>query len=115
MVWEAARATCAAPAFFKRISIGVSPLAEEFIDGGLGCNNPTLVLLQEAKLAFPGRHIACIISIGSGAVQTIAIPKPSLFQKMLPTDVISAMKKIAADCQQVSENAARRFSGAEGV
>lgn len=35
-IWEAARATSAAPAYFKRIKVG----SEELIDGGLGANNP---------------------------------------------------------------------------
>jgi len=35
-IWEAARATSAAPNFFKRIEIG---RAQPYIDGGLGRNN----------------------------------------------------------------------------
>jgi len=35
-VWEAARATSAAPAYFKPFAIG----KYELIDGGLGANNP---------------------------------------------------------------------------
>jgi len=40
-IWEAARATSAAPMFFKSITIGQAGMTEEFIDGGLGANNPT--------------------------------------------------------------------------
>ncbi|KIM42400.1 hypothetical protein M413DRAFT_43952, partial [Hebeloma cylindrosporum] len=40
-IWEAARATSAAPTFFKRIEIG---RAQPFIDGGLGRNNPSRVV-----------------------------------------------------------------------
>lgn len=35
-VWEAARATSAAPAYFKPQTVG----DDEFVDGGLGANNP---------------------------------------------------------------------------
>ncbi|KDR66798.1 hypothetical protein GALMADRAFT_29105, partial [Galerina marginata CBS 339.88] len=40
-IWEAARATSAAPTFFKRIEIGRN---QPFIDGGLGRNNPSQVV-----------------------------------------------------------------------
>jgi patatin-like phospholipase/acyl hydrolase len=46
-IWEAARATSAAPTFFKRIEIGRE---QPFIDGGLGRNNPSRLLLDEAKV-----------------------------------------------------------------
>lgn len=36
-IWEAARATSAAPAYFERLKYK----GEEFIDGGMGWNNPT--------------------------------------------------------------------------
>ena len=35
-VWEAGRATSAAPAYFKAFSVG----KYELVDGGLGANNP---------------------------------------------------------------------------
>ena len=37
-IWEAARATSAAPSFFDSIKIG--EYGEEFTDGGTGANNP---------------------------------------------------------------------------
>lgn len=52
-IWEAARATSAAPTFFKRIAISDgSGGKEEFIDGGLRCNNPTKQVLEEPKAIF---------------------------------------------------------------
>jgi len=42
-IWQAARATSAAPTFFKRIKIGRK---QEYIDGGMGCNNPSEVVLD---------------------------------------------------------------------
>jgi patatin-like phospholipase/acyl hydrolase len=39
MIWQAARATCAAPTYFRRMKIG----KWEYVDGGLGFNNPTLL------------------------------------------------------------------------
>ena len=81
-IWEAARATSAAPTFFKRMVIGTT----EYIDGGMGANNPTDLLLQEAKSLFPDGKIACVLSIGTGKPDTIRIPKPGLFQRVIPLD-----------------------------
>lgn len=46
-IWQAARVTSAAPTFFKRGKIGPPKLQEEFLDGGLGSNNPTKVMMRE--------------------------------------------------------------------
>ncbi|EPS38438.1 hypothetical protein H072_7827 [Dactylellina haptotyla CBS 200.50] len=63
-IWQAARATSAAPTFFKRAFIGSGSLKEEFIDAGLGCNNPTKQLLDEAERFYEADYpISCIVSI----------------------------------------------------
>ncbi|KAF8573609.1 FabD/lysophospholipase-like protein [Ramaria rubella] len=99
-IWEAARATSAAPTFFKRIVIGPPGSSEHYIDGGIGCNNPIKQVLEEAEVIFPGRKVACIISIGTGQPQTIGMPPPSLFQRVLPLDVIQVLRSISTDCEQ---------------
>src|SRR3954471_18860751 len=95
-IWEAARATSATPTLFKRILIGRE---QPFIDGGMGRNNPSRVLLDEAKEIFEDHDIGCLISIGTGQAETINIEKPGLFQRIVPTDVINAVKAIARDCE----------------
>jgi len=100
-IWEAARATSAAPTFFKHIELG---RAQPFIDGGLGRNNPSRMVLEEAKALFGARHIGCLVSIGAGQVETIGIRKPGLFQQIVPTDVVDAVKAIANDCESTHEN-----------
>ena len=85
-IWEAARATSAAPTFFKQIEIGRK---QPFIDGGLGCNNPSQVVLDEAEALFGARQIGCLVSIGTGQAEVIDIKKPGLFQQIIPTDVTS--------------------------
>jgi hypothetical protein len=99
-IWEAARATSAAPTFFKRIEIGRN---QPFIDGGLGCNNPSRVLLDEAKVVFGARQIGCLVSVGTGQPETISIKKPGIFQQIIPKDVIDALKAIATDCEATHE------------
>jgi len=106
-IWEAARATSAAPTFFKRIKIG---RAQPFIDGGLGCNNPSRVILDEANALFGARCIGCLVSIGTGQVETTAIRKPGLFQQIMPTDIVDALKAIAIDCEATHESMLRLFA-----
>jgi Patatin-like phospholipase len=99
-IWEAARATSAAPTFFKRIEIGRK---QPFIDGGLGRNNPSRVLLDEAKALFGVRRLGCLVSIGTGQAEIISIKKPGVFQQLIPKDVIDALKAIATDCEATHE------------
>lgn len=48
MVWEAARATTAAPTFFKAINIGRPGSEVRYVDGTMGHNNPVKIVIQEA-------------------------------------------------------------------
>jgi predicted acylesterase/phospholipase RssA len=99
-IWEAARATSATPTLFKRIEIGDE---KPFTDGGLGCNNPTRLLLDEAKRLFGARQIGCLVSVGAGQGEIISIEKPGIFQRTLPTDIIDALNEIASDCEATHE------------
>lgn len=108
-IWQALRATCAHPDLFKSIRIGSSGVQEAFVDGGIGCSNPTAQLLSEARMMFPGRHISAIISIGAGHVRTIQIPKPSPFQRILPLNFLLATKAIASDSERTAQDMATRF------
>jgi predicted acylesterase/phospholipase RssA len=114
-IWEAARATTAAPTFFKRIAIGEEGQAkEEFIDGGLGCNNPATQVLEEARNVFGNnRSIRCLISIGTGHPGTIGLAKPDAFQKVLPTKLIDVLKKIATGCEETANGLSARFKDLE--
>src|SRR5437016_2340287 len=106
-VWEAARATSAAPTFFKCIEVGNK---QPFIDGGLGHNNPSRLVLSEAKVVFPTRPIGCLVSIGTGQAEIISIRKPGFLQQIVPTDVINALKAISTDCEATHEDMLLLFS-----
>ncbi|KAG6824300.1 hypothetical protein H0H87_012092, partial [Tephrocybe sp. NHM501043] len=107
-IWQAARATSAAPTFFDRIYIGPPRLQEPYIDGGLGRNNPTDVVLREAEVMFSGRdrRIACIISIGTGKTDIITIESPSLFRR---NHTIKALAQIVTDCEQTAQEMEKKF------
>jgi len=77
-IWEAAQATSATPTFFKCIEIGNK---QPFIDGGLGCNNPSRVVLDEAEAVFGAHEIGCLVSIGTGQAEIINIKKPGICRK----------------------------------
>jgi predicted acylesterase/phospholipase RssA len=96
-IWEAARATSAAPTFFKRIEIG---RGQPYIDGGLGCNNPSRVVLHEARALFGARQVGCLVSIGTGQAKVIGIEKPRPFR---PTNFVDTLEAIATDCEDTHQ------------
>ena len=81
MIWEAARATTAAPTFF--LPIGINRI--KYSDGGTGFNNPTELAIDEAHNIWPNRSIGCLVSIGTGLEDTIQLGNEtkSLAQRLL--------------------------------
>jgi predicted acylesterase/phospholipase RssA len=65
-IWQAARATSAAPSFFKDVFIEIPPPGCNYIDGGLGYNNPSELALNEATELWPSSTNFCLVSIGTG-------------------------------------------------
>jgi patatin-like phospholipase/acyl hydrolase len=47
------------------------------VDGGLLCNNPTLIGISEAKIIWPNCKIGIIVSIGTGGVHNVTEKSPS--------------------------------------
>lgn len=67
-IWEAACATCADP----NTDLGTAKIQGiDYVGGDMGYNNPVREVLKEVEDVFPGRRIACIISIGAGTQSTI--------------------------------------------
>jgi len=73
-LWEAGRATSAAPFFFPYVTIG----DHQFMDGGLLANNPSQVAYTEALALWGPDSIGCLISIGTGQ-------QPRKYTKMPPS------------------------------
>jgi len=66
LIWQALRATSAAPTFFEEMTFGNPPIT--YLDGGLGFNNPTAEVDAEAKSIWKHslRSVGVILSIGTG-------------------------------------------------
>ncbi|XP_052223994.1 85/88 kDa calcium-independent phospholipase A2-like [Dreissena polymorpha] len=77
-IWETARSTSAAPSYFHPYN--------QFLDGGLMSNNPTLDILAEihefkkeqTKKADSGRSLDVVVSLGCGHVDHIPVTVPDL-------------------------------------
>jgi Patatin-like phospholipase len=75
MLWEAARATTAAPTFFREIVITYPPPGGPFVDGGVQHNNPGEVALEEADRVWPNEP-CILVSIGTGIPSREWFPAP---------------------------------------
>lgn len=110
-IWQAARATSAAPTFFKPLMMGPPGMEEKFVDGAVGYNNPTRELLNEAARIFAPEHpVACIISVGTGLKHLTKKKVPGFLQSNIPVDAIKAMITMATDCEQTAESMRQHFA-----
>ncbi|KAK4206255.1 acyl transferase/acyl hydrolase/lysophospholipase [Rhypophila decipiens] len=98
-IWQAARATSAAPPFFDSVTIDECGLTLR--DGAFKLNNPIDETLTEASTIDPDRGIGCIISIGTGVANLNSLESGWLLK------VMRACVKISLDCDEVAANFAR--------
>ncbi|KAH0183877.1 hypothetical protein KCV03_g9380, partial [Aureobasidium melanogenum] len=113
-IWQASRATSAAPTFFERLEIGTN----EFIDGGMGSNNPSKALFNETQRLFKQDHdrtLACIISIGTGVPKRIDLAKLDGFGLTYIKDLVKALSGMATDCQEIAEEMTAVFKATPSV
>ncbi|QRV81275.1 kinesin light chain [Ceratobasidium sp. AG-Ba] len=114
-IWQALSATMAHPGIFKPVEITSDHLRQHFVDGGLGCNNPTAHVLAEVKSILPGQHVSNVVCIGAGHPDTIQLNKTSLLGRILCSDVLSLTKRIALDAEKVANEMDARFRSTTGV
>ena len=101
-IWQAARATSAAPTYFSPIQFGNPPA--KYCDGGMRNNNPINQALWEAQAIWgTNADIHCILSIGTGApgVKSVGI---------FGHQIARACIKIATDSEQTADDFYRHHS-----
>ena len=109
-IWEAARATSAAPTFFPPIKFA-SQTGGDFIDGGVGCNNPTKILIKEAKSyyrmkGYKATQPTCLVSIGTGHKDLIQLHRAASmfwFKDRSGLSIAPALGEIATDCENTHD------------
>jgi predicted acylesterase/phospholipase RssA len=103
-IWEAARATSAAPSFFKPISINTPPPAITYVDGGLGYNNPSQIAFFEAQRIWNSTDKGvCLVSIGTGHQLAASIIDESQLENNLETQR-SIFKSIQSSLSSLASN-----------
>ncbi|KAF8603598.1 FabD/lysophospholipase-like protein [Ceratobasidium sp. AG-I] len=71
-IWEAARATSAAPLFFKPVHVGRLQLP--YIDGAVSGNcNPTTLAIDEVDKIWPDREVGLLLSLGTGSPSAVSL------------------------------------------
>ncbi|KAL1503060.1 hypothetical protein AB1Y20_011127 [Prymnesium parvum] len=114
-LWQALRATTAAPSYFSEVLLHSGSLAAEgaeeevaaalsaslggptlgklvLQDGALLANNPAAIALQEARALFPGVPIACLASFGTGSFAPSEIRRPGAWSSTVETLVKAATR-----------------------
>lgn len=115
-IWEAARATSAAPTFFPSIKFG-SQEGGDYIDAEVGCNNPTKVLVKEAKSyygmkKYKAKQPTCLVSIGTGQKGLIQLHKAATlfwFKDRSGLSIAPALGEIVTDCENTHDEVLLTF------
>jgi predicted acylesterase/phospholipase RssA len=92
-IWEALRATSAAPTFFEEMQFGIPKVT--YLDGGVGFNNPCAEVDYAAKALWEGRSIGVIVSVGTGLQSIPSVRKTASWLPFgLGTDIALAQALI---------------------
>lgn len=101
-IWEAARATSAAPVFFDPIKIGSPPIT--YSDDKMSFNNPARVTYEEVQRLWPHRRIGVFLSLGTGQQSPQSIRRNKLvFGIRLEAEVTQALVKMSESATKVHD------------
>lgn len=106
-IWEAARATTAAPSYFDPMVLTRGNNSRTFIDGAMGCNNPAKEVVDEAAALFGTDCVlGCLVSLGTGFSGEVTIGEAESGIKKT-VGLINNLKKIATNTEEVHEDLRR--------
>lgn len=115
-IWEALRATSAAPTFFEEMQFGTPKVT--YLDGGVGFNNPCAEVDYAAKALWEGRSIGVIVSVGTGLQSIPSVQKVASWLPFgLGTDIslASALAGMATSTARVDNEMKRMYSENSGT
>ena len=114
-IWEVARATSAAVTYFKPIKLGRDGI--EYIDAGIGNNNPCDRLIAEARNAFPGYGDLQILSIGTGLENVVEVKntRPSIIKALHKSAISSNKVAVSLDKKYGDSGQYFRFNVERGL
>uniref|UniRef100_A0A7N8Y2S2 Patatin-like phospholipase domain containing 8 n=1 Tax=Mastacembelus armatus TaxID=205130 RepID=A0A7N8Y2S2_9TELE len=93
-MWQAIRASSAAPGYFQEFVLG----KDLHQDGGLLINNPTALAIHESKCLWPNTPLQCVLSLGTGRYETAG--KNSTTYTSLKTKLTNVISS-ATDTEEV--------------
>ncbi|EOA84786.1 uncharacterized protein SETTUDRAFT_32026 [Exserohilum turcica Et28A] len=113
-IWEALRATSAAPTFFEEMQFGTPKVT--YLDGGVGFNNPCAEVDYAAKALWENRSIGVIVSVGTGLQSIPSVKKMASWLPFgLGTDIsiASALTGMATSTARVDNEMKRMYSNSD--
>lgn len=113
-VVQAARATSAAPTFFKPLVIeNEGGVKEELIDAAMGVNNPAAEVLDEAGMQFDNScKLGCFLSLGTGT-RPKNMESTDAIGRLL--DIGKLLKEVTTDSEAKREEMDRKFTDHEST
>ncbi|KAF2197978.1 FabD/lysophospholipase-like protein [Delitschia confertaspora ATCC 74209] len=109
-IWEALRATSAAPTFFEEMTFGTPKVT--YLDGGMGFNNPCAEVDYAAKALWEDRSIGVIVSVGTGLQSIPSVRKMASWLPFgLGTDIslAAALAGMATSTARVDNEMKRMY------
>ncbi|RDW86016.1 hypothetical protein BP5796_04341 [Coleophoma crateriformis] len=110
-IWEVARATSAAPGYFKPLIIEGEEKEVQFMDGGLEYNNPSLLAFYEMEYMAKNTHATrnielrgCLVSIGCGISAFDVFPEDKQWPATRYIKLLRAFRKIATDTEKAHKD-----------
>lgn len=113
-IWEALRATSAAPTFFEEMQFGTPKVT--YLDGGVGFNNPCAEVDYAAKALWDNRPIGVIVSVGTGLQSLSSVKKMATWLPFgLGTDIAlaTALASMATSTARVDNEMRRMYNNSD--